>query len=629
MAKISKSTKKFEKKRLQKALERRRAIKKIRSRYKSSKNRDIKEKPKETDRTDSGEEISSVFFSENAPDSLSEGISGEEESDEPLSRNGGHKAQLEALKEEDPEFYKYLEEEEAELLEFQDSDIEKIEEEGKKDDMNRGTLTLSILEEWEKGLIEEKSLKILKKLVIAVHKVVKFNEKTDISMNSIISDPEVFNALIVLAFKQVPYILYDYFQSKKSMHKKEKSRDEKKEKELLFIFRVQFSNVLRLLHDLTDPNMLNLILKGTEKLIPCALTHRKFMKNLIKLLANLWSTQSHDQIRNSIHSIIEKIFSTNDKNYIEYGLKTFYTAFIQQSSQTNAITLPFICSMKDFMSKLFGVDQVISYQISFKCIRQLAIYLRNAIVKQDKVSYKEVYNWKYVNSIDFWSLVLSNYYNKIEKKTHTSIMQDLIYPLVQVTLGTIKFASLVQFFPLKFHLIRSLIRISHHTKVYIPLAPYIFEVLESKEIKNKPSPSTAKPIDFELCIRAPKSYLKGKVYQDGLIEQIIELLQEIYSLQCKSIAFPEMAMPIIIQIKRYIKQSKNPKLNKMLSIFIEKLKENSEFINSRRSSIEFSPGNIDEMCTFLEDYDWDKTPLGKYVCQQRRIRQKLKKVETN
>lgn len=105
---------------------------------------------------------------------------------------------------------------------------------------------------------------------------------------------------------------------------------EKKGKELSFIFRTQFSNTLSLLHDSTDPNILHLILKGTEKLIPCALTHRKFMKNLIKFLANLWSTQSHDQIRNSIYSIIEKIFSANDKNYIEYSLKvyTFYIILI-------------------------------------------------------------------------------------------------------------------------------------------------------------------------------------------------------------------------------------------------------------------------------------------------------------
>ncbi|QSL65090.1 hypothetical protein MERGE_002395 [Pneumocystis wakefieldiae] len=512
MAKISKSTKKFEKKRLQKALKRRREAKKIKNRYNSPKNHDIRaniEDPEGLEQEGSGLVDS---FSKELSDSLSEGISQDNESDDlSLKGNYDHKAQLEALKDEDPEFYKYLKEEEAELLAFEDSEIsdtKKIEDGSKKDDIDHKVLTLYVINKWKKTLVEEKSVKILKKVVVAVHTAIQSDERTGFSENSFITDPEVFNALIVLAFKQ-----------------------------------------------------------------------------------------------------------------------TFYAAFVQQSSHTNTVTLPFICFMKNSASKLFGVDQVISYQVSFKCIRQLAIYLRNAIIKHDKESCSKVYNWKYVHSIDFWSLVLSNNCNKIEKNTRTSVMRDLIYPLIQVTLGTIKFVTLVEFFPLKFHLIRSVIRISHHTKVYIPLAPYIFEVLESKEIKNKPNPSTAKPIDFELCISAPKSYLKGKVYQDGLIEQIIELLQETYSLQCKSISFPEMAMPIIIQIKRYMKQSKNSKLNKLLSIFIEKLEENSEFINSQRSSIEFLPENIDKMNAFLEDYDWDKTPLGRYVCQQRRIRQKLKKVE--
>ncbi|KAG5439576.1 hypothetical protein PCANB_002152 [Pneumocystis canis] len=610
MTKLLKSTKKFEKKRHHKGHFLRKNIKK-----RKNKNEMIKKRNLQNKRKDFNEK--NIYSSLNGTLNTSqEFILSKNEDQETLSLSSlelNHKMQLETLKNEDPKFYKYLEEEEADLLEFEDSDISNdinIEDKDISQDINEKTITLNTIHEWKEILIKKSSLKILKKAVMTLHTVSQFDEKTSSIKNSITIDSNVFNALITLVFKQIPRILNNYFPLKRITIENKHSQEKKNIKKILFILKIQFSNILRLLHNLTDPDILHMMLKEVEKLIPYALIYR--------------NTQSQNIVRNDAYTLIEKILLIGDKNYIEQGLKSIYVTLIQQSSHTNAITLPFIHSMKDAALKLFGIDQTISYQISFKCIRQLSIYLRNAIIKHDKV----ICNWKYIHSIDFLSRILSNYCNKTKKSTQPFPMQDLIYPLVQMTLGTIKLISSSQFFPLKFHLIRNLIHISYHTGVYIPLASYIFEILESKEIKNKPAPSTAKPIDFELCIRVPKSYLKGKIYQDGLIEQIVELLLEIYLLQCKSISFPELSMPMIIQIKRYIKQSKNPKLNKSLTIFIKKLEENSKFIESQRESIEFSPDKINEMDTFLENYEWDKTPLGKYISLQKRIKKERKRIET-
>ena len=55
-------------------------------------------------------------------------------------------------------------------------------------------------------------------------------------------------------------------------------------------------------------------------------------------------------------------------------------------------------------------------------------------------SYKQVYNWQFVHSIDFWCLILAKACSK-EAEIQTgkvSEMKPLIYPLVQVALGAIK-----------------------------------------------------------------------------------------------------------------------------------------------------------------------------------------------
>ncbi|KAG5518773.1 hypothetical protein PMAC_002744 [Pneumocystis sp. 'macacae'] len=600
MAKIQKSTKKFKKKLLQKVLKHRRVVKKIKNKTFKKNPQEILKKNKAC-KESSDKNVDSFLNGE--LDAFPELTTSEESDGSSLDINRSHRTQLDTLKDTDPKFYKYLQEEEAELLAFEDSDVSdytKTENNFKDTNTNNKSLTLDVVNKWKKAIFEEGSLKMLKKAVLTFHTIALFDKKSVSETNPFIINSDTFNELSILIFKQVPSILYDHFSAKTLTHEK----NEKKTKQLLFILKVQFSNILYILHNSTDPNMLYMILEGTEKLIPYALSHRKFMKHLISLLVRLWSIQSQDKIKNSAYTIIKKIIVLGDKSYIEYSLKTIYSVFNKQLPHTNSITLPIIRFMKNSASDLFGINQIVSYQ----------------------ESYKVVYSWKYVHSIDFWSCILSNHCNKTKKTTYPFPMQDLIYPFVQITLGTIKYVSSSQYFPLKFHLIRSLINLSYYTGVYIPLASYIFEILESKEIKNKPVPSTAKPIDFELCIRVPKSYLKGKVYQDGLIEQIIELLLEIYSLQCKSISFPELSMPMIIQIKRYIKKSKNSKLNRFLVIFIEKLKENSEFIESQRKSIEFSVDRISEMEAFLEEYSWDMTPLGKYLSLQRKIKKERKKM---
>src|SRR6202030_4043363 len=97
-----------------------------------------------------------------------------------------------------------------------------------------------------------------------------------------------------------------------------------------------------------------------------------------------------------------------------------------------------------------------------------------------------------------------------------------------------------QYFPLRFHLTRALLRISRTTGTYFPLAPYLLEVLNSSEKRKSPKSSTLRPLEFNTSIRAPKPYLRTRIYQDGVGEQVAELLSEFFVLWTKHIAFPEL-----------------------------------------------------------------------------------------
>lgn len=149
------------------------------------------------------------------------------------------------------------------------------------------------------------------------------------------------------------------------------------------------------------------------------------------------------------------------------------------------------------------------------------------------------------------------------------------------------------------------------------MVPYLVEVLDSGEVTDRAKPSTMKPVDFRVTLKAQKPYLHTVVYQDGLIQELLYLLLRFYAIHGKSIAFPELATPLIIHLKRLAKKTRNPKLSKQAKTLVEKvslgamsggasrtvrlqstglrffkLEQNSKFIEEQRSKVDFAPTDI-------------------------------------
>lgn len=185
-----------------------------------------------------------------------------------------------------------------------------------------------------------------------------------------------------------------------------------------------------------------------------------------------------------------------------------------------------------------------------------------------------------------------------------------------------------RYFPLRFHVLRSLLRLSTHTETYIPLTPSLLEPLSSAEFTQKPKPSTLAPLDFEYVIRAPTAYPRTRAYQDGLAEEISFLLLESQALMSTSIAFPEMAIPVTTVLRRFVKKGKASggggggglKVGGLFKILIEKIEATSKMIADKRKSVEFAPNDRQGLEGFLEGVSWETTPLGTYWKLQKRVR---------
>ena len=588
----------------------------------------------------------------------------------------GHKEDLEGLADKDPEFFKYLQENDAELLDFnEDAEMAEVdalseEETPKKKPRKRegeqrveteepdvdddSEISIAMVNKWKVALSEQYSLRAMRQVILAFRTAAHINSDDEKEHKYSISSPEVYHELLVTALGHVPKVLGHHLPAKESTSGKVRiATDSKKYRTLTPLLKTYSTAIHHLMENLSDAPTIKLTLSSLVPLLPYILSFKKVLKDLIKTTVNIWSDTSSDEAtRITAFLLIRRLAIISDPSLREAVLKTTYQGFVRGSRITNVHTLPGTNLMKNSGAELWGQDPNIGYTTGFAYIRQLAVHLRTSITHPTKDSYKTIYNWQYVHSLDFWSRVLSTHCsphtNPTLKTPSASPLHPLIYPLVQITLGALRLIPTPTYFPLRFHLTRALLRLSRTTNTYIPLAPPLLEVLSSPDLSKPPKPSTLSPLDFSIVLRAPKTYLRTRVYQDGLGQQIQELLAEFFACWSKHIAFPELIIPPSVALKRWLKSAssipsrgnkkastkaeregkgnKNAKLNSSISLLLQKMSANAQYIEGRRAQVSFGPSDRGGVDNFLRDVSVEETPLGAFVEGMRRQKEEKERV---
>ncbi|GAO13744.1 uncharacterized protein UV8b_01610 [Ustilaginoidea virens] len=598
------------------------------------------------------------------------------------AQGGMSRETMDKLAEKDPEFYRFLQENDPEALDFDDNtDLAEVDElsaseggddsdsDDDDDDDDEGAkeqkpkkkrktaeaeaaepaqadeLTRPRVASWRKAMQDGHSLRAARQVVLAFRCAAHLNQDGgdgdgdggDAPPRWTINDPQVYHDVLVLALTQVPAVMNHHLPVKESAAGKVYVPTEtKKFKTLSLLLRSYASSVMHLLGTLSDDKTVQLALSSVTPVLPYLLSFKKLVRALARAVVGFWAQPaSAEATRVTAFLVLRRLVAIGDKAIREAVLKATYQGFVQGCRVTNHSTVRGINLMKNSAAELWGLDPAVGYATAFTLIRQLAVHLRNSLVNNRNESFRLVYNWQFAHSLDFWSCVLAEHCCPLREAQagRESPLRLLIYPLVQVTLGAARLVPTSAYFPLRFHLVRSLLRTSRATGTYIPLASPLLEVLASAEMKKAPKASTLKSFDFAVAYRAPKSYLRTRVYQDGVGEQVVELLGDFFLLWSTSVAFPELALPVVIQLKRWVKQArsrdqgnKNAKLVSQLVLLAQKLEANAKFIEDRRAKVEFAPKHRQQVAAFLKDFDVAKTPLGAYVVAQRKVREERSKM---
>lgn len=568
-----------------------------------------------------------------------------------------HQQALEKLKDTDPELYAFLKQNDKKLLKFgsmtlndEDSDSNDDHEEGslhelpeklevasddsdfdgdEKDEEQselgaepggQTKITLKLLKKWTDDLTARpmKNVHIIRTVCKAFNSVlVTVTGETNVLPAYKAEGSAIFNGVVQLCVLHLGNAVKEFlnvtsFKGHKNLKKN------KKFAKIQACLRMYFVDLTNLLENVSSSHIMNVLLKHLHQFSSLLVCYPSITKPILKRLIIIWSTSEEESVRVLAFLCILKITCSQLRRFLSDVLKNMYLAYVKNSKFVSPNTLPVINFMRRSLTEMFTLDMAVSYQHVFLYIRQLAIHLRNAVILQKKDSFQYIYNWQYVNSLKLWSDVLAATYDKKE-------LEPLIYPFVSIVTGVIKLIPSAQYFPLRFHCCRMLIELSGRTRVFIPVLPYLTEVLSSNSFNEEHKKLSMKPVNLICLLRFAPANIQENAYKDAVLDQVYELAIEYLAHEAASLSFPDLVVPIVTALRTFCKTTKVYKYSRKIKQLSDKVVENAVFIEKERETISFPLKDLAAVQSWEAKRKVDGTPFWRFYESFAKENEKLKR----
>lgn len=129
-----------------------------------------------------------------------------------------------------------------------------------------------------------------------------------------------------------------------------------------------------------------------------------------------------------------------------------------------------------------------------------------------------------------------------------------------------------------------------------------------------------KPLDLSCVLRVSQSQLAESGYRDAVVDMLYDRLLE--TLQCHShlVSFPEMALPVSLQLKKFIKKCPLANYTKKMKQLVDKVQETVNFVDRHRSQVTFDLADTKAVLALENQMKQTTTPLQTYHTSWKKVR---------
>lgn len=607
--------------------------------------------------------VKNLKAQEGDDDSIGVGEDSDLEDDEPeldelpleaSSKKGSkHRDQLQSLKETDPEFFQYLESNDAGLLDFDETDEEdsegQIESEGENgnssddeaidnekeaesshdlDNKKKVTVaTSNLVSELVKSSCAGSTSSLRKLISIfratCMPSSIKGDDSDDdeseeagSAVNSfIVDDPAVYEyamtEIVENAYKSFYKILDLPSKAEKvTAALLEKLEDHPKWKRSQFLVLSFFKSISHTLNGIADTvtnvkgdknennkernqsaNVGSYLLSSLEPYIPLLAPLPRLSKGFLKVLLHLWAHGPSPEQDSS---------NVRGRAFLRIRQMALQLPGAMGEECFRGIYLAYARTAKTFSPLTSGdviyMAQCITELYSLdpaQSYQQAFLYIRQLALHLRTAMMKK--------SAEATRLVLNwQFLNCLRLWTRIVCSQPkeeglkpLAFPLIQVLYGVIAAAPSAIYIPLRFHVVSCLQQLAAQVEVFVPTASKLLEILELHEIiVEKPAPSTEVAPMLQHSLRYAEGAVLKPPVRDLIIQQTITMLRyeaEIYRFH---VGLPEYLYLSCRKLKAFIKKSKIPKWRDLARTLCHQFESYSCYAKTNRVKLGVTPMEV-------------------------------------
>ncbi|XP_051188509.1 nucleolar complex protein 2 homolog [Lolium perenne] len=551
-----------------------------------------------------------------------------------------HVDQLKRLQEKDPEFFKYLEECDQDLLGFNEDDIDDDQESDEeprsvpKEEPKESVkpITMEMVDSWCDGA-EDGKIGSIRSILQAFRRACHYGEDTadNSAPKFSVMSGSVLDKVMHFVLKNMDNILRQLLHAPSSGGRKEKIN------ELMVttpwkrhgnLMRVYLANALHMITEMTDEQMIAFTIHRVRASAVFLAAFPSLLRKYVKALLHSWA-RGRGAMPLVSFLFLRDLCIQVGPDCLDACLKGIYKAYLVNCKLSKSISgskLQHIQFLGNCVKELYSVDPKSAYQHAFVFIRQLAVILRGALTergpktskdkkqkernkptnKQLEKSYQKVYDWQYIFCLELWTSVVCGC------SSHEDF-RPLAYPLTQIIHGVACLVPSARYFPVRIRCVKMLNCIAQATGTFIPVSSLLLDMLEMKELRGRPDGGVGKAVNLINVKQVDKKIVKTRAFQEACIYSVVDELAKHLAQWSYSVAFFEMSFLPLVQLRNFCKTIKAERFRKEMKDLIHQVEANVEFISPKRAGITFSPNDA-AVDSFLQvEKEEQSSPLSRYV----------------